>query len=157
MDVEKHKLERILDGDEEPTNLTLALLNDITNDFSMELKIGEGGSASVYKGVLGERKVAVKMIHVNIREIKDHEKQFRREFDCLWNTNHPNIVRFLGFCSNIVERHMSDESGKMIWAQQIERFFCFEYISKGSLDKHITGTTLLHLMLIFSLLIVFLG
>jgi hypothetical protein len=42
-------LERILNGDEEPKDLPLALLQSITNDFSDDRKIGQGGFGAVYK------------------------------------------------------------------------------------------------------------
>ena len=42
-------LERILNRDEEPRDLPLALLQRITKDFSKENKIGEGGFEEVYK------------------------------------------------------------------------------------------------------------
>ena len=42
-------LERILDGAEDPTDLPLALLQDITDNFSEERIIGQGGFGVVYK------------------------------------------------------------------------------------------------------------
>uniref|UniRef100_M8CTH2 Uncharacterized protein n=1 Tax=Aegilops tauschii TaxID=37682 RepID=M8CTH2_AEGTA len=42
-------LERILDGRENPTNLSLSLLKDITENFSEDREIGHGGFATVYK------------------------------------------------------------------------------------------------------------
>jgi len=42
-------LERILAGSEAPTNLPLATLESITDKFSEERKIGEGGFGVVYK------------------------------------------------------------------------------------------------------------
>jgi hypothetical protein len=42
-------LEHILDGREEPSNLPFALLKKITNSFSEEREIGQGGFATVYK------------------------------------------------------------------------------------------------------------
>ena len=43
-------LERILiNRDEKPTDLPLALLQHITNDFSQDRKIGHGGFGAVYK------------------------------------------------------------------------------------------------------------
>jgi len=44
----RNVLERVLAGDENPTNLPLALLQDITGNFSEERKIGEGGFGKVY-------------------------------------------------------------------------------------------------------------
>jgi interleukin-1 receptor-associated kinase 1/coatomer subunit beta' len=43
------KLERILDGKKRPDKLNLLVLSHITEKFSDERKIGEGGSGHVYK------------------------------------------------------------------------------------------------------------
>ena len=42
-------LEHILEGKEKPTNLPFALLKKITDDFSEEREIGQGGFGTVYK------------------------------------------------------------------------------------------------------------
>ena len=47
--MENHVLEHILDGREEPSNLPFELLKKITNNFSEEREIGQGGFATVYK------------------------------------------------------------------------------------------------------------
>ncbi|VAH11993.1 unnamed protein product [Triticum turgidum subsp. durum] len=132
-------LERILEGDEEPKDLPLALLQHITNDFCEERKIGQGGFGDVYKGVLRNGlAVAVKRIHINVDAVDD--KLFRREFNSLWKTNnHQNVVRFLGFCSNSYQIRIQEAGPEEIKLANVrERLLCFEYISNGSLDKHIT-------------------
>lgn len=132
-------LQRILDGADDPTDLPLQLLKDITNDFSEGRKIGQGGSGAVYEGVLGELIIAVKRIYVNLDKLDDDDKQFGREFSSLCNMNHQNVVRYLGFCSNIHQKQIRNSvSGEITLANVRERLFCFEYISNGSLDKHIT-------------------
>uniref|UniRef100_A0A452XHZ8 Disease resistance protein RPP13 n=1 Tax=Aegilops tauschii subsp. strangulata TaxID=200361 RepID=A0A452XHZ8_AEGTS len=132
-------LERILEGDEEPKDLPLALLQHITNDFCEERKIGQGGFGDVYKGVLRNGLVvAVKRIHINVDTVDD--KLFRREFNSLWKANnHQNVVRFLGFCSNSYQTRIQEAGSEEIKLANVrERLLCFEYISNGSLDKHIT-------------------
>lgn len=49
IDEEHNILERILAGIEDPTNLPLAILESITENFSKERKIGDGGFGEVYK------------------------------------------------------------------------------------------------------------
>nr|CDM87045.1 unnamed protein product [Triticum aestivum] len=131
-------LERILSGSEKPTNLALALLQEITENFSEMRKIGEGGFGVVYKGVLHSRIVAVKRIIMSEHTIND--RLFDREVKSLMKIiSHRNVVRFLGFCSN-THREAIKEAGstELVMAQIRERLLCFEYISNGSLDKHIT-------------------
>ncbi|CAM0958900.1 unnamed protein product [Alopecurus aequalis] len=131
-------LEDILAGVVRPRDLPLALLDDITDHFSEDRKIGQGGFGAVYKCVLGSEFVAVKNIFVSKYTVDD--RLFRREVDSLMRIkNHPNLVRFLGFCSNTA-RVVKEKTGseETIYPQVMERLLCFEYISNGSLDKHIT-------------------
>nr|CDM87048.1 unnamed protein product [Triticum aestivum] len=131
-------LERILSGFEKPTNLALALLQEITENFSEMRKIGEGGFGEVYKGVLHNRIIAVKRIIVSEHTIDD--RLFDREVKNLMKIiSHRNVVRFLGFCSNTHREAIKEEgSTELVLAQMRERLLCFEYISNRSLDKHIT-------------------
>ncbi|KAI4979366.1 hypothetical protein ZWY2020_016119 [Hordeum vulgare] len=131
-------LERILNGEEEPKDLPLPLLQHITRYFSEERRIGHGGFGVVYKGVLRSGViVAVKRIDVNEHTIDD--KLFLREFNTLRKINHRNVVRFLGFCSNSYQTPLKDAHSEEINLANVrERLLCFEYISGGSLDMHIT-------------------
>ncbi|XP_037465926.1 putative disease resistance protein RGA4 isoform X2 [Triticum dicoccoides] len=54
------------------------------------------------------------------------------------NINHRNVVRFLGFCSNTHHIMMRKEAGETSLVNVRERLLCFEYVSNGSLDRHIT-------------------
>ncbi|VAH53652.1 unnamed protein product [Triticum turgidum subsp. durum] len=116
-------LELILEGKENPTNLSLALLQKITNDFSEERKIGQGGLGEVYKRI--------------VNPIDD--QQFNREFKILTKIDHQNVVRFLGFCSNSYQIPTKEAQSEEINLASVKaKLFCFEYISKGSLDQHIS-------------------
>ena len=64
---------------------------------------------------------------------------FHREVKSLITVRHQNIVRFLGYCSFTEERMVSIEGGTIVVDIQ-ERLLCFEYMSNGSLDSHLTGT-----------------
>ncbi|CAO2141153.1 unnamed protein product [Urochloa humidicola] len=133
--MENHVLEHILDGREEPSNLPFSLLKHITKSFSEEREIGQGGFATVYKGVLPNGNVAVKRIK---NGYTIDEKLFYREVNSLLNVNHENVVRFLGFCANTEQTAMKIEGLKHhIYAEIRERLLCFEYISNGSLQKYI--------------------
>jgi hypothetical protein len=47
--MEQNILERILEGSMKPTNLPLETLRKITDTFSIDRIIGEGGFGTVYK------------------------------------------------------------------------------------------------------------
>lgn len=89
----------------------------ITNHFRE--KLGEGGFGSVFKGtILNNRHVAIKMLQSS----RLHGEEFVNEVSTLGRIHHRNIVRLIGYCS--------EESKKAL---------VYEYMSNGSLDKHIFG------------------
>lgn len=90
----------------------------------------------VKQGILRNGIVAVKRLFKS-RVIED--KIFHREVESLITVRHHNIVRFLGYCSFTGEHVVSFEEGNLVVNIQ-ERLLCFEYMSKGSLDSHLTGT-----------------
>lgn len=127
-------LEEILDGRKEPRKLSLSVLKHITNDFSHERIIGYGGCGEVYKGILQNGSVAVKKIFSNLNV---EDKEFDREIQRMMQVKHPNVVRFIGYCSN-TEHELMRKEGKYIKVEVRERLLCFEHISNGSLRSHIT-------------------
>jgi serine/threonine protein kinase len=158
----------LVDETAEPKDLPLSLLEDITGGFSDDQEIGRGGFAVVYKvyiyhtrvqilsgtlyfktqtnantfecqGILGSRAVAVK----RLIDVFMDEKIFHQEVVCLMQVKHKNIVRFLGYCADR-QGNMAWHEGRLVMADVHARLLCFEYISKGSLDKYITGTTMMH-------------
>uniref|UniRef100_A0A453DLM7 Protein kinase domain-containing protein n=1 Tax=Aegilops tauschii subsp. strangulata TaxID=200361 RepID=A0A453DLM7_AEGTS len=128
-------LEQILvDETAEPTALPLSLLKDITGDFSDDQEIGRGGFAVVYKGIFGDKVIAVKKLsHAYM-----HETEFDREIECLMRAKHKNVVRFLGYCDD-TQRSREIFDGKHVMAEIHQRLLCFEYVRKESLDKYING------------------
>ncbi|VAI43883.1 unnamed protein product [Triticum turgidum subsp. durum] len=128
---EKHKLElnskpfprpietkRILEC--LPTRLECRLYNPneiakATNNFSEDLKVGEGGYGPVYKATLSNTPVAVKILHSNVTQ---GLKQFQQEIDLLNNLRHPNMVQLVGACP---------EYGCLI----------YEYMPNGSLEDRL--------------------
>nr|CAB3448452.1 unnamed protein product [Digitaria exilis] len=132
---ELNTLERTFAGFEKPSNLKLSLLKIITDNFSDELKIGEGGCGKVYKGILRNGIIAVKRLF-NSHTIDD--RMFHQEVQSLTMAKHKNTVRFLGYCSH-TEGQAIDLDGKIILAEIRERLLCFEYLGNGSLEDHITG------------------
>ena len=71
------------------------------------------------------------------------EKKFSEEIRCLMKATHKNVVRFLGYCSDR-QGEMVNCEGKLVLADVRQRLLCFEYLPKGSLDKHITGRLMSH-------------
>jgi len=133
-------VERILAGTMKPSHLPFQVLARITENFSRKRKIGEGGFGVVYKGVLHNQNIiAVKRIKMNSDTVDD-DGIFLDELEkLLVLMQHQNVVRFLGFCyQSCHEGIKAIEPQKLSLSQTRERLLCFEYISNGSLDKHIT-------------------
>ncbi|CAN6374291.1 unnamed protein product [Urochloa humidicola] len=132
---ELETLERILDGRQEPSNLKLPLLECITDNFSCKYRIGGGGCGDVYKGILRNGSVAVKRI---FKWYTVDDKMFNQELHSMMMVKHRNIVRLLGYCSDTQGKAIPEGKRNMIIAEERERLLCFEYISNGNLENHIT-------------------
>ncbi|WVZ53205.1 hypothetical protein U9M48_004178 [Paspalum notatum var. saurae] len=109
--VELNLLERIVAGTEEPSHLDLTLLENITENFSERKKIGNGGCGDVYKGFLHKSCCSEEVI-----QKPDNQRQ-----DV--SSGEERVVIY---------------QGRTIMMDIRERLLCFEYISNGSLENHIT-------------------
>uniref|UniRef100_N1QS09 Cysteine-rich receptor-like protein kinase 41 n=1 Tax=Aegilops tauschii TaxID=37682 RepID=N1QS09_AEGTA len=78
----------------------LEFLQSITNNFSEDRIIGEGGFAVVYKGVLdnGEEIALKKLTHTGTEDTK-----FADEFNNIVRARHQNIVQYVGYCYHPAE------------------------------------------------------
>ncbi|XP_050208049.1 cysteine-rich receptor-like protein kinase 3 [Mercurialis annua] len=77
-------------------NFTYESLEKATNYFHLSNKLGQGGSGSVYKGILLDGKVvAIKRLLFNTRQWVDH---FFNEVNLISGIEHKNLVKLLG-CS----------------------------------------------------------
>ncbi|KAF7123471.1 hypothetical protein RHSIM_Rhsim12G0042500 [Rhododendron simsii] len=77
-------------------NFSYETLERATNYFSNSNKLGQGGSGSVYKGILPDGQVvAVKRLFFNTRQWVDH---FFNEVNLISGIHHKNLVKLLG-CS----------------------------------------------------------
>ncbi|KAM3714400.1 hypothetical protein ACJW30_01G331400 [Castanea mollissima] len=98
----KKRRERKLVGDllatlnKSKLNFSYEILERATNFFHSSNKLGQGGSGSVYKGVLPDgRVVAVKRLFFNSVQWVDH---FFNEVNLISDIHHKNLVKLLG-CS----------------------------------------------------------
>ncbi|KAK6930985.1 Gnk2-homologous domain [Dillenia turbinata] len=77
-------------------NFSYETLEEATNYFNESNKLGQGGSGSVYKGILPDgTTVAIKRLFFNSRQWVDH---FFNEVNLISGMSHKNLVRLLG-CS----------------------------------------------------------
>ncbi|CAM0884510.1 unnamed protein product [Alopecurus aequalis] len=126
----------LLDETEGPKVLPLPLLEDITNNFSADHEIGDGGFAVVYKGILENGTVAVK----KLSSWNLDENKFKQEIECLMKVKHQNIVRFLGYCCD-TQGELASFEGERVMAGKEERLLCFEYVPKGDLRGFISDAS----------------
>ena len=71
----------------------------IADRFEVGEHIGSGGYGEVYRGtqLSVERPVALKIVHLHLRERADVEARFRREARLASRLRHPHIVRVIDF------------------------------------------------------------
>ena len=87
--------------------------------------------------------IAVKVLYNTTTAINNNEEQFKHEFDNLMMLSHENIVRLVAYCYETRRKHHAFE-GKQVFFEETYKALCFEYMTNGSLQKHISGTMLIH-------------
>lgn len=117
--------------------IKLEVLQDITNNYADDRRVGSGGYGVVYRATHDGQEIAVKRLH-QLHGLND--KQFDSEFRNLLNIRHQNVVRLIGYCHESRNKYI-EHKGELIRAKEMERVLCFEYMHGGSLDKHIQGNT----------------
>lgn len=146
----------------ELVSLPLGFLRSITNGFCKEQELGKGAYGVVYKvrdlftpisilqivaAVINERikhqfcgsVIAVKKFHERILA-SDNDRSFEDEASFLMDVEHQNIVQLLGYCAESTGVVTKLPNGKGIVVEQLTRMLCFEYMCKGGLDEHLSGT-----------------
>ncbi|CAL4989421.1 unnamed protein product [Urochloa decumbens] len=120
----------------EHPDLTFRLLEQITDKFSEERKLGQGAYGTVYRGVhKNGEEIAVKMLRDKDPGLDD--ARFEDEFHKLRILSHPNIVQLIGYCYE-THREYIEHEGVPVLAEKIYRALCFEYLHKGSLQNHLS-------------------
>ncbi|KAF7113711.1 hypothetical protein RHSIM_RhsimUnG0111100 [Rhododendron simsii] len=101
-------------------NFSYETLEHATNYFSNSNKLGQGGSGSVYKGILPDGQiVAVKRLFFNTRQWVDH---FFNEVNLISEIDHKNLVKLLG-CS----------------ITGPESLLVYEFVANQSVHDHLFG------------------
>ncbi|KAL7602660.1 hypothetical protein Lser_V15G22896 [Lactuca serriola] len=104
----------------------LEAIKSATSNFDNSKLIGKGGFGNVYEGVLsdsyGEEMVAFKRLDRNYGQ---GDPEFWKEILILSSYTHENLISLLGFCN---------EDG--------EKILVYDRASRGSLDRHVSATTL---------------
>ncbi|XP_077227988.1 protein kinase superfamily protein [Tasmannia lanceolata] len=104
---------------------TLRDLEFVTNRFSKENVLGEGGYGIVYKGrLINGTEVAVKKLFNNLGQA---EKEFRVEVEAIGHVRHKNLVRLLGYC-----------------VEGTHRMLVYEYVNNGNLEQWLHGAMRQH-------------
>ncbi|XP_042438633.1 proline-rich receptor-like protein kinase PERK9 isoform X2 [Zingiber officinale] len=95
-------------------------LYGMTNGFSTQNLLGEGGFGCVYKGCLPYgREIAVKQLKVGSGQ---GEREFKAEVEIISRVHHRHLVSLVGYC-------ISDS----------QRLLVYDFVPNGTLDSHLHG------------------
>ncbi|OIV93903.1 hypothetical protein TanjilG_05606 [Lupinus angustifolius] len=99
---------------------TYEMVMEMTNAFSSENVIGEGGFGCVYKGWLHDgRTVAVKQLKAGSGQ---GEREFQAEVEIISRVHHKHLVSLVGYC-------ISEQ----------QRMLIYEFLPNGTLHHHLHG------------------
>ncbi|XP_061364478.1 U-box domain-containing protein 32 [Gastrolobium bilobum] len=90
-------------------------INEATHDFDPSWKVGEGRYGSVYKGLLRNMHVAIKMLPSYGCQ---SQLEFQHQVEVLSRVRHPNLLTLIGSCAE-------------------SRSLVYEYLNNGSLESHL--------------------
>ncbi|CAL4978905.1 unnamed protein product [Urochloa decumbens] len=118
---------------------SLSELEDATHNFLEDNIIGQGGFATVYKGVLHDGfVVAVKKIQYPYQLSMEH---ICDELTHVSKLEHKNIVQLLGYGHGVLERAERLQDNKVTGDKDdLYLFLVEEYMTNGSLDNIIYGS-----------------
>ncbi|KZV30121.1 hypothetical protein F511_19664 [Dorcoceras hygrometricum] len=100
--------------------ISIQVLKNVTNNFSSDNILGQGGFGTVYKGELHDgTKIAVKRMECGVITGKG-STEFKSEVSVLSKVRHRHLVALLGYCLD----------GN-------EKLLVYEYMPQGTLSKHL--------------------
>ncbi|KAF8010125.1 hypothetical protein BT93_J0934 [Corymbia citriodora subsp. variegata] len=100
--------------------ISIQVLRNVTNNFSKENILGQGGFGTVYKGELHDgTKIAVKRMECGVITGKGLT-EFKSEIAVLTKVRHRHLVALLGYCLD----------GN-------EKLLVYEYMPQGTLSRHL--------------------
>lgn len=98
-------------------------LHEITNGFSANNVLGEGGFGCVYKGQLQDgREVAVKRLTSGGGQ---GEREFQAEVEIISRVHHRHLVSLVGYC-----------------IENEQRVLVYDYVANNTLHYHLHGTVI---------------
>ncbi|CAM0909058.1 unnamed protein product [Alopecurus aequalis] len=115
------------------------LLSKITNAFSDEQKLGASQFGTLYKGSMDDGTV------ITVKKLNEHpelpeEKTFKEDVEQIMALKHENIVKLVGFCSEVQHNVTREIDNKFIKGDATESLLCYEYLPSGTLEDHLFGT-----------------
>ncbi|KAJ0704737.1 putative protein kinase RLK-Pelle-CrRLK1L-1 family [Helianthus annuus] len=108
--------------------ISLAKIQEATQNFALVNCIGRGGYGMVYKGYLSiappdsQTPILVAIKRLN-EKFGQGSKEFLTEIELLSGQKHPNLIHLLGYC-----------------VEQNEKIIVYEYVKCGSLDWYLSSS-----------------
>ncbi|XP_027178618.1 receptor protein kinase TMK1 [Coffea eugenioides] len=100
--------------------ISIQILKNVTNNFSEENILGQGGFGTVYKGALHDgTEIAVKRMESGVLAGKGLD-EFKSEIAVLTKVRHRHLVALIGYCLD----------GN-------EKLLVYEYMPQGTLSRHL--------------------
>ncbi|XP_061356626.1 L-type lectin-domain containing receptor kinase IX.1-like [Gastrolobium bilobum] len=93
----------------------------VTNNFSRDRKLGQGGFGAVYKGYFVDLDLAVAVKKI-LKGSRQGKKEYVTEVKVISQLRHRNLVQLLGWCHD-----------------RGEFMLVYEFMPNGSLDSHLFG------------------